>query len=79
MRGNRFSGITTEEISTARHCLQFALDNGASQARVAVSKNVTDSIQLLNGEIDKGRQNTLHIPVCGRQIRHILHQQVHCQ
>lgn len=57
MRGNRFSGITTEEISTARHCLQFALDNGASQARVAVSKNVTDSIQLLNGEIDKVSRN----------------------
>ena len=52
-----FSGITNEEISAARHCLEYALSSGASKARVSVSKNVQDSIQLLNGEVDKVSRN----------------------
>ena len=52
-----FPGIGEAEISAARHCLEFALAEGASQARISVSKNVLDSVQLLNGEVDKVSRN----------------------
>lgn len=66
-----FSGITPEEISAARHCMEFAISSGASQARVSVSKNVLNSVQLLNGEVDKVSRNAdrslyMHLFVDGR-------------
>lgn len=45
--------ITRAEHDLARHCVKFALDNGASAIRVSLNKNVTDSYNLLNGELDK--------------------------
>ncbi len=47
------SGITPEEIGIARHCVELALSRGASQVRVSLGKNTLDSIQFLNGEVDK--------------------------
>ena len=43
--------ITAAEISLAKHCLQFALDNGASAARITLSKSLLNLIGLLNGEV----------------------------
>lgn len=45
--------ITKTELELARHCVKFALNNGASAIRVSLNKNVTDSYNLLNGELDK--------------------------
>lgn len=68
---NGFQGISEEEIAAAGHCLESALAGGAAQARVTVSKNILDSIQLLNGEIDKVSRNadralSIHLFVDGR-------------
>lgn len=45
--------ITEEEKKAARHCMDKALELGAGQARVSLSKSVMDSYSLLNGELDK--------------------------
>ena len=68
---NGFQGISEKEIAAAGHCLESALAGGAAQARVTVSKNILDSIQLLNGEIDKVSRNadralSIHLFVDGR-------------
>lgn len=46
-------GITEKEIEAARFCLKCASDLGAEGARVSLSKNVLDTVAVLNGEIDK--------------------------
>lgn len=45
--------ITVTEISLAKHCLQFALDHGASGVRITLSKSLLNLIGMLNGEVDK--------------------------
>lgn len=45
--------ITQNEINIAQHCISHALSRGASAARVYLSKCVTDSYTILNGELDK--------------------------
>ena len=68
---DNFSGITPEEISETRRCLEFAVSHGASQARICFGKSILDSIQLLNGEVDKVSRNadrsiTINLFVDGR-------------
>lgn len=45
--------INNNEIDIARHCIRYAVSNGASAARVSLSKSIMDSYTLLNGELDK--------------------------
>ena len=45
--------ISTNEIELARHCIKFAIDKGASAARLSLNKNVMDAYTILNGELDK--------------------------
>ena len=45
--------ISTEEILLARESLQFALDSGASAARITLTKSTEDLVATLDGEIDK--------------------------
>lgn len=46
-------GITEKEIEAARFCIACASSLGAEGARVSLSKNVLDTVALLNGDIDK--------------------------
>ena len=45
--------MTEHEISVARHCIDAAVEGGADAARATLSKCVTDSCTMLNGELDK--------------------------
>ena len=45
--------ITNEEIALARHCLEYALENGASGVRITLSKSLMNLVGMLNGEVDK--------------------------
>ena len=45
--------INTNEINIARKCIEIALGKGADAARVSLNKCVSDSVTMLNGEIDK--------------------------
>ena len=45
--------IETNEIQIARECIKIALEKGASAARISLNKSVSDSVAMLNGEIDK--------------------------
>lgn len=45
--------ITIEERNIARHCIAYAMNNGADAVRVSLNKNVMDSCSMLNGELDK--------------------------
>ncbi len=45
--------ITNTEIQLAQHCIAYAIEHGASAARVILNKNVSDSYTILNGELDK--------------------------
>lgn len=45
--------ITEKEIQLARHCISFAMGNGADAARASLNKCVTDGCTMLNGELDK--------------------------
>lgn len=45
--------INSNEISIARFCIESALRQGASGARVSLTKSVIDSCMMLNGELDK--------------------------
>ena len=45
--------ITEHEIQIARHCISYAMGNGADAARVSLSKSVMDGYTFLNGELDK--------------------------
>lgn len=63
--------INPEEIRLAEHCLAQALAQGASAARISLSKSVTDSFALLDGELDKVTRCTdrsifMHLYVDGR-------------
>ena len=45
--------INNSEINIARHCIDYAIQQGASAARVSLSKGSLDSCTMLNGELDK--------------------------
>ena len=45
--------ISTEEMGLARESLQFALDSGASAARITLTKSTEDLVATLDGEVDK--------------------------
>lgn len=45
--------ITTHETDIARECIKVALAKGADSARISLNKCVSDSVTMLNGEIDK--------------------------
>ena len=45
--------ITEHEINVARQCIDIAIGKGADAARVSLNKCVSDSVTLLNGEVDK--------------------------
>ena len=45
--------ITPEEIALARHCLQYAQEQGAAKVRITLTKSLLNLVGLLNGEVDK--------------------------
>lgn len=45
--------ITEHEINIARHCITYALANGADAIRVSLNDSTMDSCTLLNGVLDK--------------------------
>ena len=45
--------ITEHEMNLARHCISFAVAEGASGVRVSLSKCVMDGCTMLNGSLDK--------------------------
>lgn len=45
--------INNSEINIAKFCIESALKQGASAARVSLSKSIIDSNMMLNGELDK--------------------------
>lgn len=63
--------ITENEIKSARECISYALEHGASAVRAALNKSSIDSCNLLNGELDKVTHSTdrsiyLYLYVDGR-------------
>ncbi|MBR1699105.1 MAG: TldD/PmbA family protein [Bacteroidales bacterium] len=45
--------LTQEEIALARHCLEYARQQGAGKVRITLSKSLMNLIGLLSGEVDK--------------------------
>ena len=45
--------ISNNEIEIAKECIRTALEKGATGVRISLNKSVSDSVALLNGEIDK--------------------------
>lgn len=45
--------ITQNEINIARHCISYAMENGAGAVRVSISDSTMDSCTMLNGVLDK--------------------------
>ena len=45
--------ITAEEIALTRECIAFALSEGASAARITLTKSTEDLIATLDGEVDR--------------------------
>ena len=45
--------ITEQEINIARKCIDIAAAKGADAVRVSLNKCVSDSVTMLNGEVDK--------------------------
>jgi PmbA protein len=45
--------IEINEIHIARECINIALAKGADAARISLNKSVSDSVAMLNGEVDK--------------------------
>ena len=45
--------ITEKEINIARHCISYALANGADAVRVSLNDSTMDGCTLLNGVLDK--------------------------
>ena len=45
--------ITEKEINIARHCISYALANGADAIRVSLNDSTMDGCTLLNGVLDK--------------------------
>ena len=45
--------INNSEINIAKFCIESALRQGASAARVSLSKSIIDGCMMLNGDLDK--------------------------
>ena len=45
--------ISQEERALAQHCLEYALEQGASQVRITLTKSLLNLTGLLNGQVDK--------------------------
>lgn len=45
--------ITQREINIARHCISYAMANGADAVRVSISDSTMDGCTMLNGVLDK--------------------------
>ena len=45
--------INSYETDIARHCIAYAMEQGASAARISLSKGSLDACTMLNGELDK--------------------------
>lgn len=45
--------LTDEEIQLARHCLAYALEQGAEKVRITLTKSLMNLTGLLNGQVDK--------------------------
>lgn len=45
--------LTQEEMALAKHCLNFALKEGADKVRITLTKSLLNLVGLLNGEVDK--------------------------
>ncbi len=45
--------LTQEEITLAKHCLNYALEQGADAVRITLTKSLMNLVGLLNGEVDK--------------------------
>ncbi len=45
--------LTPQEIALARHCLQYAQEQGALKVRITLTKSLLNLVGLLNGEVDK--------------------------
>ena len=45
--------ISNNEIYIAEECVRIALKKGADSVRISLNKSVSDSVAMLNGEIDK--------------------------
>ncbi len=45
--------LTQEEMALARHCLEYAQQQGAEAVRITLTKSLMNLVGLLNGEVDK--------------------------
>ena len=45
--------LTQEEMALARHCLNYAMQQGADAVRITLTKSLMNLVGLLNGEVDK--------------------------
>ena len=45
--------LDSKEISLAKHCLEYALTNGADKERITLTKSLLNLVGVLNGEVDK--------------------------
>ena len=45
--------LDSKEIELAKHCMQFALENGADKVRITLTKSLLNLVGVLNGEVDK--------------------------
>jgi PmbA protein len=45
--------LTQEEITLAKHCLAFAMQQGADAVRITLTKSLMNLVGLLNGEVAK--------------------------
>ena len=45
--------ISIEETDIARRCIRISLDKGADAVRISLNKCVSDTVTMLNGEMDK--------------------------
>lgn len=50
---NKRKMITRNEIEIARKCIATALTKGADAVRISLNKSVSDTVTILNGEVDK--------------------------
>lgn len=49
--------IRQDEIALARECIQYALEQGASDIRITLTKSTEDLIATLDGEVDRVTHN----------------------
>ena len=70
--------INQNEIDIAKFCIKSALEQGASAARVSLTKSIIDSCMMLNGELDKvthSADRSIYLYICGWQIWNFFNKQ----